>query len=113
MALAISVTKSWFDGQRQHVKGVITPTGNYATPGDTLAFTGAAAHKIKSVRTPEHCQINGRALDHVYLWVPGATAALGKMKVAVRSTGLELADAAYPAAITSDVIEFYAIFRTR
>lgn len=121
MSLAISVTESWFDGQRQHVVGTITPSGNYATGGDALDFT--SQHKIKSPkgRVPTHVEIQG-ASGFAYRWVPGTDLATGKVKVLGQeptnaTVGVialtELAAAAYPAGVTGDTIRFHAITRTR
>jgi hypothetical protein len=36
MALAFTLVDTWDDGQRIHVAGTVTASGNYATSGDTL-----------------------------------------------------------------------------
>jgi hypothetical protein len=115
MALAFSLVDTWEDGKRVHVSGTVTATGNYATSGDTLDLSQVPV--IATAQPP----IQGTAwMDGLagfdYVFFPGA--ALNSNKVKMFASGAtagaafpELAAGAYPAAITSDTITFYGIFK--
>lgn len=114
MALAASVTKHWDDGKVLHVLGTITASGNYTTDGDTLSFVNAA---IKSASVPLLVIVTGKA-GYTYVFVPGTTQANGKLLVfycdyAASSAGplIQIPQAAYPAGVTGDTINFYALFK--
>jgi len=99
--------KRWFDGQRFHSVGTITPSGSYVTGGDVLSF---ADPNIKSSRIPEWVEIHGIA-GFAYSYSEQTDQTDGLMLVHDGST--EEAAAAYDAAILADTITYHAIFRMR
>lgn len=135
----LTVTDVWSDGKRQHVIGTVAVDASpatYLTGGLALALTDA---KIKSQQAPKRIQLNGksgflyeydRANAKMKIRVPvritggasaagtgtvqgkAADAALTKEEAAdVLIAGSELVTAvAIPAAVSSDVIDFYGIF---
>jgi hypothetical protein len=115
MALAFSLVDTWDDGQRIHVSGTITATGNYATNGDTLDLSKVPV--IASAQPP----IQGTAwmdglAGYDYVFSTGATLSTNKVKMfaSAATAGAafpELAAGAYPGAITGDTITFYGIFK--
>ncbi len=111
MAIAVTITDRWNDGKRLHVSGTLGFSGNYATGGDTLDFTG----KVTASRAPVDLSVDGQA-GFKYNAVKGTTIANNKVKVfqtgaAVSSPFAELAAAAYPAGVTGDTVGFQAIFK--
>lgn len=115
-AIAAVVTKKWDDGRMIHVLGTLAFSGAYVAAGDVLDFSGL---EIPSAAVPALVQVNGRASGFKFNYVPGATQRLGKVKVMGQQptdatagiiTLAEIAVAAYPAGITGDVNDFYAIF---
>lgn len=107
MSLTVTVTDHWSDTKRIHVIGTLAVAGNYATGGDTLNF---ATYKIKSSKVPTYLSFNMLS-KYLPRFVYGTTIANGKLLFIVPDTGLELAAAAYPAALLADAIEFYGIFK--
>lgn len=106
MALVATVKDHWEDTKRVHVVGSIVATGNYVTGGDTVSF---GLPLIKSNSTPAYLVANGLS-KYLLSFVLGSNIGNGKIKITIPDTGLELAQAAYPAAITGDTITFYGIF---
>ena len=120
MSLAVTITDvDYSAGDSFIVRGTITPSGNYPTTGDTLSF--ASQDQIKSGSVPKDVRIysakpTSAAQTNLfeYNYVPGTTIANGKMQIftgAAAQTALtELSAGAYPAGVTSDVIQFTATF---
>lgn len=120
MAVVVaSITAFEFTSHMLHLYGTLTPSGSYATGGDTLAWTGNDA--IKSDQIPVQVEIfSGRLTTSaqtnlfVYQYTPGTTKDNGKMQVftgAAAQTALtELSAGAYPAGVTADVVSFHATF---
>jgi hypothetical protein len=106
MPLTVNIQDHWSDGNRIHVVGTITPSGNYPTGGDTLNF---GLTTIKSTKPPVWCAVEGDT-NLLYACIPGSTISNGKLKIIVSNTGLEQAAGAYPASILTDGITFQAIF---
>lgn len=114
MALAFTLADTWDDGKRIHVAGTVAASGNYTTNGDTLDLSQSPV--IASTRAP----IQGTAwMDGLsgydFVFSPGAAINNGKVKIFQQAAGAgafqELAAGAYPAAIGSDTITFYGIFK--
>ncbi len=99
--------KRWFDGQRFHSVGTITPSGSYVTGGDVLSF---ADPNIKSSRIPELVTIYGIA-GWQYSYEEGTDQTDGLMLA--HFAGVEEGAGAYDAAILGDTISYHAIFRMR
>ena len=104
MSVAIgSVLDSWHDGKREHVKGVLTISGNYVVGGEVANLAHSA---IKTTKPPVHFQANGTTGNsYEYQRSTG--------KIIVRAAGVELTAEAYPAPILADVVEFYGIFKNQ
>jgi hypothetical protein len=105
MALAVTITKKWYDGKKLFIVATIVPSGSYVSGGDTLNLSGLG---IPSSQVPFAVDINslaGTAAQalNTYTWVPGTTQANGKMRAFIGSSA-ELAAGAYPAAATGDTI---------
>lgn len=108
MAIAISqVIDSWHDGKREHVKGVLSFSGNYVAGGDAASFSHSA---IKTTKPPVHIQMEGSA-GYKFEYQRSTGKVLVRQSAAAGSPGAELGAAAYPGALTSDVVEFYGIFK--
>lgn len=115
MAIATKVTQFWHDGKRLHVQGTLTASDSYATPGDTVDFSGQP--DIYSAEPPVELFVQGES-GFVYRSVIGAALNNSKLKVlqadydaAADGPLIEIPDAAYPAGVTGDTIRFYAIFK--
>lgn len=110
MALAINVVDVDAGENNFYVFGTLTPSGNYASGGDTLDFT-TVANQIGASQAPVQLWVGGTTGDN-YAFVRAAspTLANGKIKVNTASN-TELAAGAYPARITGDTnIQFEAVF---
>ena len=111
MSLALAVTDKWFDGQRLHVVGTVTPSGSYSTGGDTLNFKNI---DVKSQQVPSWVDINGKS-GYVYSFDPGTLISNGKMLIheAAADGGAldELETGAYPEAVKSDIVRYHAVFK--
>ena len=114
MALAFNLVDTWDDGKRIHVAGTAAASGNYATGGDTLDLSQFPA--IASTQAPVQgtAWMDGLA-GYDYVFYPGSAMNNGKVKIfqqgASAGAFAELAAGSYPAAISSDEITFYGIFR--
>lgn len=110
MPLAFTLTKDnrgtsnhWSDTKRLHVVGTVVATGNYVNgTGDALNFLTEPL--IKSNTNPLYVHMTGRI--NAYKATYNQATGLVKFYLA----GTELASGAYPAAITGDVFNVYAIF---
>lgn len=112
------------------VFGKVTPSGSYATGGDTLDLSSsslfsttasAPGKSLPSAGLPIYVRFwsaksaaSPQTNLFVYNFAPGTTNANGKMQVftgAAAQTALtELSAGAYPAGVTADVIYFEAAF---
>lgn len=114
MALTFTLVDTWDDGKRVHVTGTIAASGNYATGGDTLDLSQAP--NIASTRAPLQgtAWMDGLA-GYDYVFTPGSAMNNGRVKIFQQGASAgafpELASGAYPAAIGSDTITFYGIFK--
>ena len=81
MALAITITDVDTGTGNIYVFGKLTPSGSYATGGDTLDFTTVAA-QIGASLTPVQLWAGGTTGDN-YGWVPGSTLNNGKIKISL------------------------------
>lgn len=115
MAIAVTITDRWNDGKRLHVSGTLAFSGNYATGGDTLDFTG----KVLASRAPVAVRVEGIA---GFRYEVNIGSGIGNSLVLVRgqeptnaTAGVialtQLAAAAYPAGVTGDTVRFHAIFK--
>lgn len=111
MAVAVTVTKKWYDGKKLFVLGTLTFSGSYTTGGDGLSFTGLG---IQSSLAPDIVWVGGTA-GYGYGYVPGSPASQSNGKVKISTTAAtELAAGAYPAGITGDAnIIFESSFTLR
>jgi hypothetical protein len=114
MALAFNLVDAWDDGQRIHVAGTVTASGNYSAGGDTLDLSqfpivAAAQSSIQGT-----AWMDGPA-GYDCVFYPGTAMNNGKVKIFQQGSDaaalLELAAGAYPGAIVSESITFYGIFR--
>ena len=119
MAVAVAVTDMNVQDKYVTLYGTITPSGSYATGGDTLNITGATLPPGASfplTGLPVSFWIYGQTISgYVYSYVWGTTNANGKLGVQQNAAGAgalaQIAAAAYPAGVTSDVIRFEATYR--
>ena len=119
MAVAVAVTDMNVQDKYVTLYGTITPSGSYATGGDTLNITGATlppGASIPFTGLPVSFWIFGQTISgYVYSYVWGTTNANGKLGVQQNAAGAgalaQIAAAAYPAGVTSDVIRFEATYR--
>jgi hypothetical protein len=136
MSLAIAIQTSSDNAQPLiektpkllRVRGIITPSGNYAAGGDTLDLTtifalaaGAPGASLPTAALPVEVRIwsacpaaTPQTHQYQYGFAPGTTLKNGTMQVftgAAAQTALtELSAGAYPAGVTGDVILFEACF---
>lgn len=114
MALTFTLVDTWDDGQRIHMAGTVTASGNYSTGGDTLDLSKAPILASTQAPIQGTAWMDGLA-GYDYVFAPGAALNSGKVKIfqqaATAGAFPELAAGAYPAAITSDTITFYGIFK--
>lgn len=113
-------------GKMLRIYFTVTPSGSYATGGDTLDLTavfgttGLPGYSFPTASLPERVEIQSvkptsAAQTNLfeYSYVPGTTLANGKFQVftgAAAQTALtELSAGAYPAGVTAHVIEGVAI----
>jgi len=109
MALAITINDVDTSTGSIFVFGTLTPSGSYATGGDTLDFTTVAA-QIGASQPPVHLWAGGTTGD-AYSWIAGSALNNGKIKINTASA-TELAAGTYPARISGDTnIQFEATFR--
>ena len=110
MALSLAIKQFDVDatGKQLYVVGTITASGSYTTGGDTLDLTNQSY--IPSDALPKQVSIfTQTGVVFSYTWILGSALNNGKMKI-YQAGGTELAAGAYPAAITSDIIAFSAVF---
>jgi len=114
MALTFTLVDTWADGKRIHVAGTVVASGNYATNGDTLDLSQFPVLGSTQAPIQGTAWMDGLA-GYDYVFAPGAALNSGKVKIfqqaATAGAFPELAAGAYPAAITSDTITFYGIFK--
>ena len=114
MALTFSLVDTWDDGQRIHVAGTITASGNYSTGGDSLDLSQFPVVASASPPIQGTAWMDGLS-GYDYVFYPGAAMNANKVKVFQQGASAgafpELAAGAYPSAITSDTITFYGIFK--
>lgn len=115
MAIAITVnndvtngfSQHWDDGKRILCVGTLAFSGSYVTGGDTLNFI--AVPTIKSNSVPVNVIMNGIGI-YFYRFVFGTTTKNSKVIIFSLATGLEIPAGAYPAAVGTDTVTFFAIF---
>lgn len=114
MAVALAVTKQWFDGKKLFVTGTATLSGNYTQGGDTASLAGLGIKSSQIPFTMDFQSGAGTAAQalNTYTWVPGTTQANGKIRCFIGAVA-ELAAGAYPAAATGDTITWQANFEIR
>lgn len=112
----VTVTDTWYDGQRQHIIGtLIVNAGDYAAGGLVVDFS---KFKIKSTKVPLVSAVQMWGIGgFIYAYVAGATLALGKMMVFAETTVatnqplLEYTNTAASAGLLADVIRFHLIVK--
>ena len=114
MALTFTLVDTWDDGKRVHVAGTIAASGSYVSGGDTLDLSQFPAVAASRPPIQGAAWIDGLA-GYDYVFTPGSGMNNGKVKIFQQGTSAgafpELAASAYPAAVTSDTITFYGIFK--
>jgi hypothetical protein len=114
MSLAFTLVDTWDDGQRIHVAGTVTASGNYATSGDTLDLSQSPIIAATQAPVQGTAWMDGLS-GYDYVFYPGTAMNNGKVKIFQQGSGAgafpELAAGAYPGAISSDTITFYGIFK--
>jgi hypothetical protein len=119
MAIAVAVTSVDNTQNRLIVEGSLTLSGNYATHGDAIDFTGIDV--IKSAQPPTRIDVyqapaaGVSAAGFVLLGVPGSAQNNNVLQVFETGAALsgalaELAAGAYPAGLTGAAIKFTAYF---
>ena len=111
MALTINISDVDTGGRDLAVVGTLTPSGSYATGGDSLDFTTVSA-QFGASQAPLQVWIAGSTGD-AYAFVRAASPTLSNGKVKINTaSNTELSSGAYPARITGDTnIQFEAIFQ--
>ena len=114
MAVAVTVTDRWYDGDRAFAVASVVLSGNYVSGGDTMSIAGLVPG---TSLPPVQADITSQATTaaqalNAYLFLPGATQATCKIRCFIGSSA-ELAAGAYPAAATGDVIQLQLCFKLR
>jgi hypothetical protein len=113
MALTFTLVDKWDDGQRIHLAGTITASGNYTTDGDTLDLSQNPVVASSQPSITGTAWMEGLS-GYDYVFKPGS-AINRTVKVFQQGSSAgafqELAAGSYPTGITSDTITFYGIFR--
>jgi hypothetical protein len=114
MALTFALLDTWDDGKRIHVTGTAAASGNYSTGGDTLDLSQFPLIATTQAPIQGTAWMDGLA-GYDYVFTPGSAMNNSKVKIFQQGASAgafpELAAGAYPAAITSDTITFYGIFK--
>lgn len=106
MIVALTILKALCEwGQKcVTIRGTLALSGTYAAGGGTFDLTKIPGVPL-NLTSPVQVAIWGTgASNHVYGYVAGSNASNGKVLVTVASTGVQLANGAVPAAVTSDTI---------
>lgn len=113
MANALTVNSQHRVGKRLMVSGSIALSGNYATGGEVVDFWASGVRSIDA--KPEFMQIGGQAgFLYEYDKANGKVTVRGQEPTSATAGVIalsQLAAAAYPAAVSADVITFFALFR--
>ena len=104
--ITVNIKDHWSDTKRIIVAGTLIPSGNYPTGGDVVNF---GLPLIKSNSAPVYFSAFGLTPAYDYLPGIGTNVNNSLLKVSVPNTGVELAAGTYPAAVTGDIIQFYAV----
>jgi hypothetical protein len=114
MALTFSLVDTWDDGQRVHVSGTVAASGNYSTGGDTLDLSQFPVTAATQAPIQGAAWLDGLS-GYDFVFAPGSAMSNGKVKIFQQGSSAgafpELASGAYPSAIASDTISFYAVFK--
>lgn len=120
MPLAVTITRLSMSGQNARIAFNLTPSGSYATGGDTVDFTKATQDVAFLGMVPNFIPTD-QALVNFDVWdssgnlangvfpVMGTTLANNKVKF-TSAFNTELSAGAYPAAITGAKLQGEAVF---
>ena len=103
MALAITVTSVDAGGENVYVFGSLGASGSYTTGGDTLDFT-TVADKFPSDQIIQVFADSQNGNAGYYVPVQGSALNNWKLK-AFNGGGTEISNGAYPASVTSDIVQ--------
>jgi hypothetical protein len=106
MAIQITLLPGNVDGSGNNLIygiGTLTFSGNYVTGGDTMDFT-SVADKLGSTQIVQVFADSQNGNAGYYVPVAGATFATWKLK-AFTGGGAEVTAGAYPASVTTDVVQ--------
>ena len=95
-----------------YVAGKLAFSGSYAAGGDTVDFstigekiaTGVAQGPLQAVAFSQNGSVN------TYVFIQGTALTNWKLKIFV-AAGVELAAGAYPASVTSDIVQYQLTVR--
>lgn len=107
MVVAFTLIKALCEWGQKCVtlRGTLALSGTYAAGGGTFNLTTIAGVPLK-LTSPAQVRIWGKgASNHTYGYVAGTNLSDGKVLCTVTSTGVQLANGAVPAGITSDTIQ--------
>ena len=108
--LTVNKTLSDFGHGTRVVRGTMQLAGTYATPGPTLDLTTLPGFPVAKTASAIVRFFPPPIFDYKHAWTPsGGNLASGTVQSFVVSTGLEVADGAYPGDC-EDPIEFEIIF---
>ena len=106
MAITISLLPANVDGSGSnffYAIGTLTFSGNYVTGGDTLDFT-QVADKLSSTQVIQAFAESQNGNSGYYVPIAGTALNNWKLK-AFSGGGTEIAAGAYPASVTSDIVQ--------
>ena len=106
MAITITVLPSNADGSGSNLFyaiGTLTFSGNYPTGGDTLDFT-QVADKLPSTQIVQAFAESQNGNSGYYVAISGSAMNNWKLK-AFTGGGTEITAGAYPASVTTDVVQ--------
>lgn len=114
MAVTFKVAYQWEDTKTVNVVGTLIFSGNYVVGGDTVNFGTISVDtfgvSIKSNVAPLWLDIQANIASFQFIGLPSGPPytppPTAKVQIFNATTGLELAAGAYPAAITSALVQF-------
>lgn len=106
MTIAVTVTNKWSDTKREHVIGTLVFSSTYAQGGQAITWVDPA---IKSQRSVLRVEVDGKN-GYQYAYDRANLKILIYQQNGVLGPLVEISNGAYPAGVTGDIVDFYAIF---
>lgn len=106
MAIATTVTRQFDNGQSLEVIGNLALSGNYASGGVAIPWTGV---NIKSTQLPVFVHVQGNG-GYFYEYVVATAKLITRECAASATLAPEIAATTYPVGVSGDTITYRAVF---